>query len=121
MVNNEVPRTTEAAVLVLDFLQEALHARHQIDGVERCGVAGRLEIARQWLLHRRRDNDLGRRRRDITILFAATHEQCERDKSRTAEATALAHARGDATGNPQRDRLGRDCFDRTCQASIVGH
>ena len=49
----------EAAVLVVDRLQEALHARHQIDRLDRRGVAGGIEITRDVLLHRRPTSTFG--------------------------------------------------------------
>ena len=62
----------EGAVLVVDRLQKALHARDQIDILDRRGVAGRFQIAREGPLHRHRDVDFRRRRRNKSILFAGT-------------------------------------------------
>ena len=62
----------EGAVLVVDRLQKALHARNQIDILDRRGVAGRFQIAREGPLHRHRDVDFRRRRRNKSILFAGT-------------------------------------------------
>jgi hypothetical protein len=62
----------EGAVLVVDRLQEALHPRHQIDILDRRGVAGGFEIARDAFLCGQPDLDLRRRRRHKTILFAGT-------------------------------------------------
>ena len=42
----------ESAVLVIDRLQKALHARDQIDGLDRRGVAGGIEKTRDGALHR---------------------------------------------------------------------
>jgi hypothetical protein len=61
----------EGAVLVIDRLQEALHARDQIDALDRGSVAGRIEKARDRALHRQRDVHLRQRRRDKGVLFAA--------------------------------------------------
>ena len=62
----------EGAVLVVDRLQEALHARDQIDILDRRGIAGRLQIARDAALHRHGDLNFRRRRRHKSILFAGT-------------------------------------------------
>ena len=62
----------EVAVLVADRLHEALHARDEIDRVDRRGVAGRFEIARDLLLDRRGDRDLRRRRRGVLVVLAAS-------------------------------------------------
>ena len=62
----------EGAVLVVDRLQKALHARDEIDTLDRCGVAGRFQITRERPLYRHRHIDFRRRRRDKSILFAGT-------------------------------------------------
>ncbi|MGY4415560.1 hypothetical protein ACVWW4_007296 [Bradyrhizobium sp. LB7.1] len=65
----------EGAVRVVDRLQEALHARDEIDILDRRGVAGGLDIARDRALHGRGDVHLGRRRRDERILVLAAGER----------------------------------------------
>ena len=60
------------AVLVVDRLQKALHARDQIDILDRSRIAGRFQIARERPLHRHRHINFRRRRRDKSILFAGT-------------------------------------------------
>ena len=45
MVKSTVPFFTSVAVLVVPISQEARHARDQVGGVDRGGIAGRLEIA----------------------------------------------------------------------------
>src|SRR5215831_592150 len=67
------------AVLVIDFLQEALHPRDQVGGVYRRGITGGFEIAGDLLLHRHRHRDLGRRRRHIAVLLPAGAEH-ERER-----------------------------------------
>ncbi len=61
----------EGAVGIIDRLQKARDARDQVDLLDGCGVAGRLEIARDRTLHGKRDVDLGRRRRRVGVLLAA--------------------------------------------------
>ena len=60
----------QCAVLIVDRLQHPLHPRDQIDRLDRSGVAGGLEIARDVALHGQSDLHLRRRRRHKTILFA---------------------------------------------------
>lgn len=62
----------EGAVLVIDRLQEALHARDEIDTFDRGGIARGVEEARDGALHRLCDCNLRGRRRHESILFAAT-------------------------------------------------
>jgi len=62
----------QGAVLVVDRLQHALHPRDEIDVLDRRGIAGGLEKTRDGPLHRQGDINLRRRRRNKTILFAAT-------------------------------------------------
>ncbi len=62
----------QGAVLIVDRLQDPLHARDQIDILDRRGVAGRLEIARDGPLNRQSNFNLGWRRRHKTILFTGT-------------------------------------------------
>src|SRR5712692_9050893 len=85
------------AVFVVDLLQEPLHPRDQIGGIDRGGIAGRFQITRDRLPHRNRDGDLRRRRRHIAIVLPAAREhRGERDcgKTRTPHAVALLRARG---------------------------
>ena len=63
------------ALLVVDLLQEPLHARDQIGGVYRRRVAGGLEVAGDLLLHRNGDGDLRRRRRYVVVLLPAGAER----------------------------------------------
>ena len=60
----------QCAVLIVDRLQHPLRPRDQIDRLDRSGVAGGLEIARDVPLHGQSDLHLRRRRRHKTILFA---------------------------------------------------
>jgi hypothetical protein len=62
----------EGPVLIVDRLQNALHARDQIDALDRRGIAGGLEKARDRALHRQRDFNFRRRRRYKGVLFAGT-------------------------------------------------
>jgi hypothetical protein len=62
----------KGAVLVFDRLQKTLNACNQIDILDRRGVTGRFQIARERPLRRHRDIDFRRRRRNKTILFAGT-------------------------------------------------
>src|SRR5262249_6548453 len=55
----------------LDLLQVALDARHQIGGIDRGGVAGGFQEARDLPLGRMGDGHLRRRRRDILVALAA--------------------------------------------------
>src|SRR5262249_29615460 len=63
------------ALLVVDLLQEPLHARDQIGGVYRRRIAGGLEVAGDLLLRRNGDGDLRRRRRDVVVLLPAGAER----------------------------------------------
>jgi hypothetical protein len=70
------------AVLVVDLLQETRNPRDQVGGVDRRGIAGRLEIARDRLLQRDHDGDLRRRRRHVAVILpAAGQHQRERAQS----------------------------------------
>ena len=64
----------ERTVLIIDRLQHALYPRHQIDRLDRRGIAGRLQIAGNGALHRERDIDRRRRRRHERVLLAAGQE-----------------------------------------------
>ena len=72
----------EIAVGVADLLNEALHARHQIDRIDRRRVAGGVEIAGNVPLGGRRDGDLGRRRRRVLIAVATAGDSERRDKQK---------------------------------------
>ena len=72
----------EIAVGVADLLNEALHARHQIDRIDRRRVAGGVEIAGNVPLGGRRDGDLGRRRRRVLIAVAAAGDSERRDQQK---------------------------------------
>jgi hypothetical protein len=60
----------KSTVLVIDRLQKTLHARDQVDVLDRRCITGGVEIARDRFLHGDRDLDLRRRRRYESILFA---------------------------------------------------
>ncbi len=62
----------EGAVLIIDRLQNALHARDEIDILDRRGIAGRLQIARDGPLHRNYGFNFRWWRRNKTILFTGT-------------------------------------------------
>ena len=64
------PLLHERAVLVVDRLQRPLDACHEIDGFDGGSVAGRRKISCHCALHREADINLGRGRRNKTILFA---------------------------------------------------
>ena len=108
IVNSVVPCFHEAAVLVVDRLQHALHPRHEIDALDRRGVAGGFEITRDGPLHRHADIDLRRRRRHKAILFAAA----ERDERQYDESNTA-----DGDGPASRDHSARRSW-RTRQASF---
>jgi hypothetical protein len=76
------PFLDEGAVLIVDRLQKSLHACHEINGFDRRGIAGDLEIARDRALHGNGNIDLGRRWRHESVLLAA----CERDQSQNRAA-----------------------------------
>src|SRR5207248_925635 len=59
------------AVLVMNFLDEALHARDQVGAIHRRGVAGRLEIAGDRFRYGQRDRHLRRRRGHVTVVLPA--------------------------------------------------
>src|SRR5262245_18666633 len=61
-----------------DLLQEALHPRNQVGGIDGGGVARRLDIAGDLLLGRERYRDLGRGRRHIAVLLPAGHQHDEK-------------------------------------------
>ena len=63
-MNRGVPSFTKGAVLVIDRLQKALHARNQIDILDRRSVASRFQIARERPLRGHRNVDFRRRRRN---------------------------------------------------------
>jgi hypothetical protein len=65
----------EGAILIADRLQHALHTRHQVDRLDRRGIAGGFEVARDVALHRHRNVDRRRRRRHEGVLFAAAQQQ----------------------------------------------
>jgi hypothetical protein len=56
-------------------LEITLDARHKIDGVDRRGVAGELEIQGDGLLKRLRNHDFWRRRRDVGVPGVAPGEE----------------------------------------------
>ena len=76
------------AVGVLDLGEEALHARDQIGRIDRRGIAGRLEIARDLLLDRLCDRDLGRRRRLIGVALPAGRRGRPRQSPRSTTKAA---------------------------------
>jgi hypothetical protein len=63
-------RLYEAAILVVDRFQYALHPRHKINRLDRRRVARRIEITRDVLLDRQADIHFRRRRLHKIILFA---------------------------------------------------
>lgn len=72
----------EGAVLIVDRLQEALHPCHQIDALDRRGIAGGLDIARDRALHGYGDVHLGRRRcHEAVLVLAARERDYRRDSS----------------------------------------
>ncbi len=62
----------QGAILIIDRLQNALHACDQIDILDRRGVAGLLQIARDGPLQGNGDLNFRWWRRNKTILFAGT-------------------------------------------------
>jgi hypothetical protein len=72
----------EVAVVVADALDEALHARHQIDRIDRRRIAGRMEIASDLALRRSRNGDLGRRWRGVFVVVAAATQGKRRDRQK---------------------------------------
>jgi hypothetical protein len=62
----------EVTVLVVDRLQKALNTRDKIDRLDRRGIAGGVEIARDLFLRGGGDVNLWRRRRHKSILLAGT-------------------------------------------------
>ena len=90
---------------IFDLFEKALHARFELDLVERLGVAGELDVKRHVLLQRLRDHDLGRRRRNIGILLAASRQNRQRDAEKSEGATGAQCARHRAqTAVPDRQR-----------------
>ena len=71
----------EGTVLIVDRLQHPLHPCHQIDRLDRRGIAGRLQIAGNGALLGECDIDRRRWRRHERVLLAAgqEHEGQERD------------------------------------------
>ena len=70
------------SILIFDLLEVSFHPRDELDGVHRCGIAGRLEVGRDGLLHRQLHDHLWRRRRDEAIFLPATGQQrqkCQAD------------------------------------------
>ena len=63
------------AILVFDVLDEALHARDEIDGVDRRHISRGFKIGLHGLLQRIGDADLGRRRRHEGIFLLARREK----------------------------------------------
>jgi hypothetical protein len=77
-------------VLVIDRLQEALHARDQIGGVDRGDVTRGLKIAGNLLLHRQRHGHLRGRRRDIAVVLpAGGKRRGQRGGERANDNTAI--------------------------------
>ena len=108
------------AVLVFNFLDVSLYARHQFDVVHRGGIAGRLQIGRDRLLHREFDRHLRRGRRDEAVFFPACREQDEHTRAGeqgppcSIRRACLASRSGAAAAAPagrhriMRERLGHD-------------
>ena len=63
------------AVLIGDLVEEALHARDEIDAIERRRRARQLHVERDLALIGLGDRDLGRRRRLVLVLLLAGAEQ----------------------------------------------
>src|SRR5262249_25862937 len=83
----------EGAVLVIDRGEEALHPRHQVDLLDRRGVAGRFQVSGDRALQRGCDIYLGRRRRYVSVLLASgeegERERGDRKRSEMCEAPAV--------------------------------
>src|SRR5262249_18530216 len=92
----------------------------QIGGIYRRGIAGGLEIARDLLLHRNRNGDLGRRRRHIAVLLPAAAERergCHAGgKPRTCSRRPISRHRATSTSIVEdshgRRSASRDLVDR---------
>ena len=80
----------EGTVLVIDRLQKTLHARDQVDVLDRRGIAGGVEIARDRFLNGHRDLDLRRRRRYESILFAGGEQKQRQRRERKRRARLQA-------------------------------
>ena len=74
-LEEQVALLDRGAVLVADLVEEALHAGHEIDVVERRRAAGHLHVESDLALLRLGDGDLGGRRRLIGVALAAGGEQ----------------------------------------------
>ena len=86
------------AVDVIDRGEKALHARDEVDGGERGGIPGQLEVLGHRLLERLRHLHLGWRRRDIGV--PRTVAACERDGG-CAEARGASSPRADSSPRPK--------------------
>jgi len=85
-------------------LHKSLHARDEIDGIDRGGVAGRVEMARDFLLERKGDGNLPRRRSRVTVIAAAGgKDQGGDDRQRRATGPGFRHER-----TPSAFALGRN-------------
>jgi len=80
------------AVLVVDRLQEALHARDEVDRFHRRGIAGGVDEPRDILLHGYGDVHLGRWRWHICILLAGDNAMAA-DIADTTRIVALSRSR----------------------------
>lgn len=85
------------AVVIFDLLQKTLHARDEIDGIDRRRIAGRVEITRDLLLHGQRDADLRGRGRDVVIVLSASRQDAraaaEHGQNRVSPACPLVLAK----------------------------
>ena len=97
----------QVAVPVVDLRDEARHPRHQVGGIHRHRVAGRLKIARHRLLRRHRHAHPRRRRRYIMIVPPAAGEQQHRGGARDHREHQFEH------GSIRRSRRGRSARSRT--------